>query len=177
MAFTEDDNKEHIAELQRHLYVISRNDERVPPVLSDGVYGKETSGAVKAFQSTRGLEMTGEADTATWLRIADEAAGYNLKPVRLDIFPEDFILLPESRGNLVYIIQVLLNILSREYINFPAVEINGIYSPQMHEAVIKLQEIGGIDSDTYGIDAQTWNILAQKANSKDFSEGAIKKYK
>ncbi len=174
MAFTDDDNREHIAELQHHLYVISRNDDRIPPILSDGIYGKDTTGAVKAFQTARGLEATGEAEPITWNLIANEARGHNLKPVLLDIFPEDFILLPESRGNLVYIVQILLNILSRDYANFPAVEINGIYSPQMHEAVIKLQETGGISHNVYGIDTETWNILVKKANSKDFSDGAIK---
>ncbi len=177
MAFTEDDNREHTAELQRHLYVISQNDDRIPPILSDGIYGEETTGAVKAFQNARGLDVTGEADPITWSLIAKEAAEHNLKPVLLDIFPDDFILLPESTGYLVYIIQILLNILSRDYDNFPAVDIDGIYSPKMHEAVIKLQEISGADPNTYGIDAKTWNMLAKKANSKDFSAGTINRQK
>lgn len=174
MAFTDEHKKDHIAELQHHLYVISRNDDRIPPILSDGIYGKDTVGAVKAFQNARGLEVTGEIDSTTWRMIADEAALYNSLPLFLDIFPENFILLPESTGFLVYIIQVMLNVLSREYGNFPPVEINGIYSPQMHEAVLKLQQTGG-KTDTYGIDADTWNILAQKVNSKDFSTGTINK--
>ena len=173
MAFTEDNNREHIAELQHHLYVVSGNDDRIPPILSDGVYGEETIGAVKAFQNARGLDVTGEADPVTWAIVAGEAQKYNSKPILLDIFPEDFVLLPESTGYLVYIIQVLLNILNREYENFPAVEINGVYSPQMHEAVLKLQEISGFSQDKYGVDADTWNILAGKTNSKDFSAGML----
>lgn len=170
MAFTDQQRREHIKELQNHLYVISQNDERIPAVLSDGIYGKNTQGAVTAFQNSRGLEVTGEADPLTWNMIAYEAGVHNTKPVRLDIFPEDFVLTPESTGYLVYAIQVLMNILSREYGNFPEVAIDGIYSPQMHEAVIRLKEISGTEPDTYGIGIDTWNMLARKANSKDFSE-------
>jgi len=169
MAFTDEQKRDHIAELQHFLYVISGNDGRIPRVISDGVYGEQTAGAVKAFQNAHGIGVTGEADMETWNKIIEEFNKYSLPPVLLDIFPEDFILLPESQGYLVYIIQILLNILSREYENFPEVEINGIYSPQMHEAVIRLQEISGADPDIYGIGTQTWNILANKANSKDFS--------
>lgn len=174
MAFTDEHKKEHITELQNHLYVISHNDERIPSVMADGFYGKDTVGAVKAFQRSKGLETTGETDSATWRKIADQAALHNALPVMLDIFPEDFVLIPESTGYLVYIIQVLMNILSREYDNLPEVEINGFYSPQMNEAVIRLKEISGTEESEDGIGIDTWNILAKKANSKDFSSNILK---
>ncbi len=168
--FTENQKKEHIKELQHHLYVISRNDNRIPTVLPDGSYSGDARGAVTVFQKVHGLEPTGEVDRDTWEKIVNEFKKYNLKPIKLDIFPEDFILLPGSHGDLVYIIQVMLNILNREYENLPEIAIDGVYSPQMNEAVINLKELGNTDKDIEGIGAETWNMLTKKVNSRDFSK-------
>lgn len=35
----------------------------------DGIFGKHTESAVKSYQKARGLNISGEVDTATWLRI------------------------------------------------------------------------------------------------------------
>lgn len=169
MPFTEKQKKEHTSELQHRLYVISLNDNRIPSVLPDGSYSKNTKGAVTVFQNVHGLKPTGEVDIETWKKIADEFKKYDLKPVKLDIFPEDFILLPDSKGELVYIIQVLLNILSHEYANLSKVDINGVYSPQMDKAVTDFKEISNIDKNISGIGTDTWNMLVKKINSKDFS--------
>lgn len=169
MPFTKKHKNSHTSELQQRLYVISLNDERIPTVIPDGSYGKNTKGAVTTFQTIHGLEPTGEVDINTWKAIADEFKKYDLKPIKLDVFPKDFILLPESRGELVYIIQVLLNILSFEYGNVPKIDINGVYSPQMNKAVIDFKEISNTDKDISGIGIDTWNMLVKKINSKDFS--------
>ncbi len=169
MAFTENQKNEHTSELQHHLYVISRNDKRILPVIPDGSYTDDTKGAVTAFQRVYGLETTGEVDRETWEKIAEEFRRYNLKPVKLDIFPEDFVLLPGSHGDLVYIIQIMLNILSREYGNLSEIAIDGVYSPKMNEAVISFKEIGNTDKNIEGIGTETWNLLTNKINSRDFS--------
>ncbi len=167
--FTENQKNDHVKELQHYLYVISRNDERIPAVIPDGSYSEDTRGAVLVFQRVHGLESTGEVDKDTWDKIAEEFQKFNLKPIKLDIFPEDFILIPGSTGDLVYIIQVMLNILSRDYSNLSEIAIDGVYSPQMNEAIINLKEIGNTDKDIEGISTETWNILAKKVNSREFS--------
>lgn len=169
MPFTKKHKNSHTSELQQRLYVISLNDDRIPTVIPDGNYNKNTKGAVTTFQTIHGLEPTGEVDINTWNLITNEFKKYDLNPIKLDIFPKDFILLPESRGELVYIIQVLLNILSCDYKNCPKVDINGVYTPQMEEAVKKFKKISNTDKNISGIGIDTWNMLIKKINSKDFS--------
>lgn len=169
MPFTKKHRKAHTSELQHRLYVISLNDERIPAVIPDGNYNKNTKGAVTTFQSIHGLEPTGEVDLETWNMITDEFKKYSLEPIKLDIFPKGFILLPGSRGELVYIIQILLNILSCDYENCPKIDINGVYTPQMDKAVKNFKRISNTDKNIDGIGLDTWNMLIKKINSKDFS--------
>ena len=169
MAFTDDQKKEHISELQNFLYRISHHDERIPPIIPDGVFGRETAEAVKAFQRTQGLPVDGITDSATWSALAGRHSDLNTLPIQLEVFPKNYILVPETTGELVYIIQMLLNILSREYANIPLTELNGIYSPEMQNAVSAFKKISGTDPDMQGIGTDTWNMLAQKVNSKNFA--------
>ncbi|MGN0612918.1 MAG: peptidoglycan-binding protein [Porcipelethomonas sp.] len=169
MAFTDDQKREHISELQDYLYGISHHDERIPPIIPDGVYGRETTEAIKAFQRTQGLPVSGTTDSATWSALAGRHRDLTVQPEQLDIFPKNYILVPESTGELVYIIQMLLNILSREYANIPLTELNGIYSPEMQNAVTAFKNISGTDQGMQGIGTDTWNMLAQKVNSKNFA--------
>ena len=169
MSFSDTQKREHVAELQRHLYDISLEDERIPHVTVDGIYGDETKGAVTAFQNAYGLNVSGEVDLQTKKSISDTHRIVTLLPANLNIFPEDFVLLPQSTGFLVYFVQIMLNILSDEYDNIPKLEIDGIYSPRMHEAVLLFKNISGTDNDIDGIGTGTWNVLAEKVNSKDLS--------
>jgi len=49
MAYTNEDRRNHIRELQRYLYSLSFYDETMPQVVPDGIYGRETALAVRAF--------------------------------------------------------------------------------------------------------------------------------
>lgn len=169
MPFSEEQKNRHIKELQHSLYVISLDDERIPAIIPDGSYTKDTKGAVRVFQNAYGIRPTGETDKETHKKITEVFHKFNLKPVSLDIFPKNYILLPNSRGDLVYIIQIMLNMLSRDYENLSEVETDGFYSPQMNEAVIRFKEISDTDKDINGIGTETWNTLVRKVNSKDFS--------
>ena len=65
MAYTEQDRRNHIRELQQYLYSLSFLDETLPRVIPDGIYGRQTALAVRAFQQKNGLRPNGETNRAT----------------------------------------------------------------------------------------------------------------
>ena len=50
MAYTDEQKLRHISELQRYLYSISHYNKKIPRILPDGIYGPETTQAVRTFQ-------------------------------------------------------------------------------------------------------------------------------
>ncbi len=59
------DTKENIREVQRFLLEISYAESGFPHVVIDGFYEGETIEAIRLFQSSRGLAVTGEVDRVT----------------------------------------------------------------------------------------------------------------
>ena len=72
MAYNQRQQREHIREIQKMLYGLSLFDERMHTVVPNGVYGKETALAVRAFQQIMGLRSTGEVNAATWEKLRNE---------------------------------------------------------------------------------------------------------
>ncbi len=163
MAFTDQQRKEHISELQKRLYDVSFVNEKVPPVMSDGIYGKETAQAVKAFQYANNLDATGEADSKTWDTIMNYCQTLKT-PITVSVVPKNFVLSNTTSKDIIYIIQVMLNRLGEEFSNFPQIEINGIYSEKMKEALIFLSQVSNIDCKQF--DVSTWNMLAFIFNAR-----------
>ena len=69
MAYTDEQKRQHILELQAYLHGISHQSQ-LPHLIPDGVYGENTANAVRLFQQQNQLPPTGETDTATWNAIA-----------------------------------------------------------------------------------------------------------
>ena len=68
-----DREEEAIAEVQRYLRAASYRYEQVPHIGIDGIYGKETREAVRAFQATASLEETRVVDALTFSRLYEES--------------------------------------------------------------------------------------------------------
>ena len=58
-----------IRSLQTMLRVIAAADEAIPQVVPDGIYGVNTTAAVREFQRQYDLPVTGQTDNATWNQI------------------------------------------------------------------------------------------------------------
>ena len=71
-----DRNEEAVAEVQHYLRAISYKHEEIPHVGVDGIYGKETEEAVRAFQRLFSLRVTGEADEATFALLYEEYTAF-----------------------------------------------------------------------------------------------------
>ena len=67
-----DREEEAIAEVQRYLRAVSYLYGEVPHVGIDGIYGKETKDAVRAFQFLFALKETGIVDDLTFKRLYNE---------------------------------------------------------------------------------------------------------
>lgn len=71
---TDSSKKTQVTELQKMLRAVSYIHTDVPRINPDGVFGKETTDALRIFQRQMGLAPTGTADFATWNALRAESA-------------------------------------------------------------------------------------------------------
>ncbi len=164
MAFTDEQNRKHIEEIQRYIYNISHFNGKIPMIVPDGIYGPQTAAAVGAFQREYDLPVTGETDDKTWKKLVNVYFDHNNDTVLLDVFPGNFELMPGDEGIVVYVVQVILEALKRRFDNIPSITINGLFDRETQEAINIFKDIAGIDNGHEGIDADTWNRLASGFN-------------
>lgn len=161
MPYTPQQKKKHIRELQQYLQRISYYNDKIPLIIPDGYFGKETSTAVRAFQREYKIPETGTATHETWNKIVSVYRGFiDSEPIPLDIFPsQSYLVRKGDSGIIVYVIQVLLHEIGLKYDNFPDIVINGIYDNSTANAVSFLQNLSNL-SQTGTVNNQTWNILS-----------------
>lgn len=162
MAYTANQKRQHIRELQNYLYAISFFDDRIPRVIPDGFYGKETALAVRAFQRDYGLPETGNTDFATWNKIVSVYRSFvYANPVSYNIFPSaSYVLRQGDKGLIVYILQAMLDDMSNAYDNMPAVDVCGEFNNQTVEAVKQFQKRAGLPQNG-SVDSGTWNLIVR----------------
>ncbi len=165
---TETEKRKKIAELQNRLLVVSRATP-LPRVLPDGVYGDETRAAVAAFQTATSLPATGVADRLTWdalveaerLAIERDRPPTAIEP--FDTYLEGGMIRPGDAFPTVFIIQAMLEELSRIYEFAEAVVLDGVYGPMTEDSVKRIQRSMSLP-DTGEVDRATWNVLAELYN-------------
>ncbi len=164
MAYTPNQMRQHIKELQKMLYGLSFFDERIPQIYPDGIYGKETAFAVRAFQQINGLRPTGEVNSASWNKITDEyflKIGNKAAPV--NAFPQNAAdIRLNDEGLAVYIVQAMLKTLNLCAKRSCTIELTGRYDGNTERAVMEFQRLGGLPQ-TGKTDIPTWNLLAATA--------------
>lgn len=160
MPYTNAQKKQHIKEVQTYLYAISLFDSRIPQIIPDGIYGSETATAVRAFQREYGLPDTGSVDSATWNKIVGVYRNYQRSaPCPFNCFPTvKYTVKSGDDGELVYIIQAMLDSLRRCYDNFPQTTVCGNYNADTIKAVKVLQQKVGLPQSGI-VDCKTWNML------------------
>lgn len=157
--YTDAQKKSHIRELQGYLYQLGRQDNRIPLVIPDGVYGPETALAVRAFQEIHQLPVTGEVNRTTWDAIVADFQAQTAPPLAIDAFPSPTYVLREGdEGSLVFFVQVMLDALHNRHGDLPPVDVNGHFDHQTAEAVRALQHRAGAHADGR-VDRNTWNAL------------------
>ena len=154
-----------IREAQEILYLLSRTDPSLPVVYPDGVYGKETKAAVRAFQRHAGLDPTGTVDLKTWNALFRAAKEAQTVPLPLAVYPAcpegGFVGIGE-KSDFVLILQIALQeigILGSS--DTPSV--TGTFDRETEEAVKEIQRQAGITPDGR-VDPVTWNVIAARYN-------------
>ncbi len=166
--------KTQITELQKMLRAVSYLHTDIPKINPDGIFGRETTEALRIFQRQTGLAPTGEADFATWNVLRSEAAlakdsasGGKM----LDAFPDaGYVAKVGEKSSLVYIIQVMLSDISHTYDGLESVEITGEFDNATYEGVRlfqfyhRMEETGRVDKKTWDALAGSYNVFAYNEN-------------
>lgn len=160
MAYTDQQKRQHIAELQRYLHTLEMKGGNGVTVIPDGVYGTVTSSAIKDFQNDHGLPATGDTDSATWNEVVKEYRNIMARePIPYPVFPSaDYVCKKGSTGTIVYVIQAILYELGNIYDNITGVDVCGNYTPATIKAVEEFQKKLGLPC-TGEVDSMTWNSL------------------
>ena len=152
-----------IRSLQQMLRVIGENDDRLPSVVPDGIYGNDTVRAVSAFQRSAGLPVTGIADQDTWEAIVARyepalIEQVEAEPLRIILDPGQVIRRGEQNPNL-YIVQAILIVLSEQYAGITPPGMSGILDLATADSISSFQEMSLLPV-TGELDKHTWKHLA-----------------
>ena len=139
--------------IQVWLNRISRNFPAIPKIPeADGIFDTPTENAVRKFQQVFGLEVTGEADAATWYRITyiytsvKRLAELDSEGVRFEEimpqFTEDLSIGMQSIE--VSMLQYYLAVIGAYYEAVMPVEITGYFGEQTERSVKSFQRVFGL---------------------------------
>lgn len=165
--------------VQTELNRIGQNYPAIPKITPvDGVFGPQTTAAVRRFQEIFGLTADGVVGKATWYKLVFLYVGVNslseLVSQGQRFFGVDWPDLNPSSikegspRNQVLIVQYLLSILAQFDSMIPFVALDGIYGPATREAVRSFQTQEGLPV-TGEVDAATWNALYNAYEGIDVS--------
>ncbi|CZT55979.1 Putative peptidoglycan binding domain protein [Eubacteriaceae bacterium CHKCI005] len=156
-----------VYELQGFLRRIARDNQRIPLIALDGIFGPETTEAVSAFQREYDLPVTGTVDFNNWNTILDEylrLVGQTSSPLPIYPFPSpQYVVKPGDKGDLIYIIQIMLDTIQVGFLNLYSGGFTGVYDDKTQRAVEAVQRGAGL-KPTGLVDRITWDILARSYN-------------
>ena len=158
------DSSRNVFALQYYLAYISLFYPTVTAAITDGDFGQNTDSAVRSYQQTFGIPVTGIVDEITWNSIRNTY--YEI----LTRFPYDFangLILPYPGrvlrigvdGNDVRALQEYLNYIANTYTDIPKISVDGVYGPSTASAVNKFVEIFGLPDSRGRVNAQVWNSI------------------
>jgi peptidoglycan hydrolase-like protein with peptidoglycan-binding domain len=137
--------------------------DTVPSVAIDGIYGSDTANAVRSFQRTFGLPITGTVDLATWDIMYRTYLGFletiPFKYIEGNVLPYPGIPLRlGSEDETVRLLQEYINYISQFIPEIPSTGVTGYFGTQTQNAVLALQNFFGIEQ-TGTVAAATWDAI------------------
>lgn len=154
-----------VRSLQTMLRVLAEDDERLPTVVPDGIYGPTTMNAVSAFQRQKGLPVTGITDQPTWELIVKS---YEPALIRIDkAQPIEIILDPGQvfragdSSPYVYLLQSMLTQLSNDHPSINPPGHSGIMDRETTRSLAQFQKLAGLPV-TGEFDKITWKHLVHQ---------------
>ena len=89
-AVSEGSPRNQVLMVQYFLSILAQFDPLIPFVTLDGIYGPATRQAVRSFQTSQGIPVTGTVDTATWNALYSAFEGIDVTVLSDDIlFPAE----------------------------------------------------------------------------------------
>ena len=163
-----DQREEVIKDVQKWLRTIGREYPDFPEVFIDGINGEETRRAVRKYQETRVLPVTGEVDRITFDRIFAEYSAFDGMENALGYAPEfdKFEGGRISEGDVfedIYLLQLLFRRLAVKDERF-FLEMTGVYDEDTAAAVTLLRSISGNGEGAF-VDTVLWNSLIRLTES------------
>ncbi len=168
MSYTEEQKRAHIYTVQKALYEVRRSGQPLPELIPDGIYGPETTEAVRRYQTLRRLPPTGTVDQATWDTLMteyNEIMGRRERPRHIIPFTSGPIALTVgavSPG--VGMAQIMLWALSAHYDNISAVPLTMTLDGETLEQLNTIQRIANLPERKV-LDNATWNALTALFNA------------
>ena len=153
-----------IRSLQTMLRVIAEDDDRLPTVVPDGIYGQTTLTAVSAFQRLYGLPVTGVADQDTWERIVDIFDDALIRigkaePIEI-IFEPGQVFRTGDRSPYLFVVQGVLQALALDFPDMVAPGPSGVLDMQTSRALREFQRLAALPI-TGDLDRKTWKHLSR----------------
>lgn len=153
-----------VFEVQGYLRNIGRLDSDISPVVPDGIFGEETTAAVRSFQKKYALEETGVVDFQTWESIKSknaEAVFAATQPIQIvRIRNEDLPLTKGTDNNLVYTLHLMLNNLAEHFDNFTPLALQSLFDENTAREVRRFQRVISAE-ETGQVDKTVWNMLVE----------------
>ena len=162
--FKEGDSSGGVITLQYYLEYIALFVSTVLSPTVDGVFGPNTTEAVKSFQRTYNLAETGVVNREVWTAIQNTY--YEIISSTPYVFTEGATLPFPGRvlrlglfGDDVRALQEYLNFISKSYTSIPEVSVDGDFGPATERAVSEFKRIFDIPGDPGRVSVQTWNAI------------------
>jgi peptidoglycan hydrolase-like protein with peptidoglycan-binding domain len=164
--YNQNEREKAILEVQKLLRTLSYSDPDIGRVRLNGNYDNDTREAVRQFQEKYGLPVTGIVDHTTYqvltaVEKAQQEASQLARAVYLLPRGVEYELYPGLEDNVVYVIQHMLEVVSREASELEGVVLNGVYDEATEDAVKAFQRLNLLEM-TGVLDAITFNRLADE---------------
>lgn len=158
------DSGADVVNIQYLLAYLSQFYNTVPLIDIDGIFGQETASAVRAFQQTFDIPVTGEVDLETWDALYKTYIGFletiPFKYVEGNVLPYPGVQLRlGSESDSVRVLQEYIGYISQFIESIPFVPVTGYYGTQTRDAVLALQAFLGITQNGV-VGANAWNEIS-----------------